>query len=71
MWEEIESLNVLPAITQVATEFKEFLNALQTQQDEQRLFQFLNGLDDSYETHRSHILMQQPLPTVDEAYNVL
>ncbi|XP_057518382.1 uncharacterized protein LOC130799297 [Amaranthus tricolor] len=71
LWEEIESLNVLPAITQVATEFKEFLNALQTQQDEQRLFQFLNGLDDSYETHRSHILMQQPLPTVDEAYNVL
>lgn len=71
LWEELESLNQLPVIINHTEEIKAFLTAYHTQQTEQRLFQFLNGLDESYGTHRSHILLMQPLPSVDEAYNLL
>lgn len=70
-WEELESLNTLPAITKMIDEVRMFLVALNTQQTEQKLFQFLNGLDESYSTHRSHILLMQPLSSVDETYNLL
>lgn len=71
LWEEIESLNALQTITTITDEVRVFLNAFHTQKTEQKLFKFLNGLDDSYSTHRSHILLMQPLLSVDEAYNLL
>lgn len=71
VWEELESLNALPVLTNITNEVQVFLTALSTQQTEQKLFQFLNGLDESYSEHRSHILLVQPLPSVDEAYNLL
>ena len=67
LWEELESLNNLPVIVNMTNEVKVFLAAFYTQQTEQKLFQFLNGLNDSYSTYRSHILLMQPLPSVDEA----
>ena len=71
LWEELESLNALSSITNITSEIRHFLKTLQTHIDEQKLFQFFNGLDDSFSAHRSHFLMQQPLPSVDEAYNML
>lgn len=71
LWEEIEDLKDLPPITQLNIEITEHLNARKRDEEEQRLFQFLNGLDDDYGTQRSHILMMSPLPTVDSACNMI
>ena len=57
--------------TKMTDKVRMFLVALHTQQTEQKLFHVLNGLDESYSTHRSHILLMQPLSSVDETYNLL
>lgn len=44
MWEEQDSLNILPHITEMTLEVNEFVKALNAQKEEQRLFQFLIGL---------------------------
>ena len=64
-WEELEALNSLPPLTSLTTEINEFIKALNMQQEEQKLFQFLNGLDEVYGTQRSQILMMTPLPSVE------
>ena len=46
VWEELDNLNVLPVIGNVTNEVSVFLTPLSKQKEEQRLFQFLNGLDD-------------------------
>ncbi|GMJ10663.1 hypothetical protein HRI_004735500 [Hibiscus trionum] len=38
---------------------------------QQRLFQMLMGLNDSYTMVRSQILLMKPLPTINQAYNML
>ncbi|KAL2905450.1 Retrovirus-related Pol polyprotein from transposon RE1 [Bienertia sinuspersici] len=67
LWQEIDSLTLLPPITKMDEEVQAFANAIQEQKEEQRLFQFLNCLDDDYAAQRSQILMWSPLPTVEEA----
>ena len=67
LWEELETLSNLPPITEMNTEVNEFVKALNQSQEEQKLFQFLNGLDESYATIRSNLLMNTPLPSVDSA----
>ncbi|XP_048502724.1 uncharacterized protein LOC125498539 [Beta vulgaris subsp. vulgaris] len=67
LWEELESLNSLPPITTMTTEINEFVAALNKQQEEQHLFQFLIGLDEEYGAQRSQLLMKSPLPSVEEA----
>lgn len=67
LWEGLESLNGLPPITNVNAEINAFVSALNNQKEEMKFFQFLNGLDDTYTTNRSHLLMMSVLPSVEEA----
>jgi len=69
--EELDSMIDLPQITYSNDEIIAFLRALLQQQDEQKLFQFLNGLDDNYGTHRSQILLMTRLPSVEIVYGML
>ncbi|KAJ8537130.1 hypothetical protein K7X08_035531 [Anisodus acutangulus] len=39
--------------------------------EEQKLFQFLDGLSDSYSTWKSKILVMSPLPSLSRAYSLL
>lgn len=68
LWEEIDSMNVLPSVTTAAEDITVLMKAIETQKAESKLFQFLNGLDDVYTPLRSQLLMQHPLPSVDMAY---
>ncbi|XP_070021939.1 uncharacterized protein LOC142177609 [Nicotiana tabacum] len=41
------------------------------EQEENKLYQFLMGLNDTYVSVRSNLLMMQPLPSLYNAYNIL
>ncbi|KAL2895249.1 Gag polyprotein [Bienertia sinuspersici] len=66
IWEELEVLNTLPAITNMNPEVMGFIGALNKQMEEQKLFQFLHGLSESNTAIRSHVLMMTNLPSVEE-----
>lgn len=53
LWEEIDSMNVLPSVTTAAEDITVLMKAIETQKAESKLFQFLNGLDDVYTPLRS------------------
>ncbi|KAL2927057.1 Oral-facial-digital syndrome 1 protein-like protein [Bienertia sinuspersici] len=57
LWEEIENLNDYPPISHITTEIRAYINAIKQQQEEQHLFQFLNGLDEDYSAQRSQLLL--------------
>ncbi|XP_074297640.1 uncharacterized protein LOC141628387 [Silene latifolia] len=67
LWQNIELMNDWPPISQMTSEIGAWLEAQQKEQNERKLFQFLNGLHSSYITLRSNILMMSPLPSVEEA----
>ena len=46
--EELKDMNELPKILIITDEKTAFLKALTKQREEQKLFQFLNGLNDKY-----------------------
>uniref|UniRef100_A0A803LW85 Retrotransposon Copia-like N-terminal domain-containing protein n=1 Tax=Chenopodium quinoa TaxID=63459 RepID=A0A803LW85_CHEQI len=71
LWEELDSMNVMPIISESSAEMRNQLNTISKYQEESRLFQFLNGLDDYYSAMRTRLLMMTPLPTVDTACSIL
>ncbi|KAK9678055.1 hypothetical protein RND81_11G185200 [Saponaria officinalis] len=71
VWDELDSMNVLPQITKITTEVAEYLTAVDNQEKERKLFQFLNGLDKEYGILRSNILIMDLLPSVDQAVSLM
>nr|GEU57423.1 serine carboxypeptidase S28 family protein [Tanacetum cinerariifolium] len=68
---KLDSMADLPRLTTLTPEINGFLAAINTQKEEQRLFQFLNGLDDHFNAQRSQLLSMTPLPTVESACALL
>ncbi|XP_074348816.1 uncharacterized protein LOC141687437 [Apium graveolens] len=71
LWEKIESMHILPTISNVTEEMTKFLKAIESMREESKLFQFLNRLDDCYAPQRSQILMFSALPSVERACSVI
>lgn len=46
-------------------------NVAVKREENQKLMQFLNGLNDGYESVRSQVLFLDPLPSVDRAYSMI
>ncbi|XP_071686434.1 uncharacterized protein [Rutidosis leptorrhynchoides] len=71
IWEELDSMNQLPRVTNVTPEINAFLAAYNQQKEELHLFQFPNGLDEHYSSIRSQLLLMTPLHTVKSACSML
>lgn len=71
IWEELEAMNTMPVLTTITPEISVFIKALETQKQESRIFQFLNGLDEDYSPQRSQILMMPELPRVEMACYII
>jgi len=71
LWSELEDMNELPKISVITEEIAVFLHALTKQKEGQRLFQFLNGLDDKYGAQRIQIFLMSPLPTVESVCSLV
>jgi len=71
IWEELDNMVDLPKVSVANEEIANFLRAFGKMQEEQKLFQFLNGLDDVYKAQRSQILIMNPLPSVEVACSIL
>ncbi|XP_076956877.1 uncharacterized protein LOC143632189 [Bidens hawaiensis] len=63
--DELNAVNYIPSCTCGAA------HAFAKREEDQRLIQFLVGLNPNYDMIRSNILMMQPLPSIDRAYGIL
>ncbi|XP_073310027.1 uncharacterized protein [Primulina huaijiensis] len=65
LWDELASLVTSPSCEcPTSRSYVEY-------EQQQRLIQFLMGLNDSYGTIRSQILLMNPLPSVSQAYSLI
>ncbi|KAK9749069.1 hypothetical protein RND81_02G100300 [Saponaria officinalis] len=71
IWDELGHMNTLPTISKVTTEMAEYLKTVESQAEERKLFQFLNGLDKEYGVLRSNILMMDPLLSVEHTVSIM
>ncbi|EOY04499.1 Uncharacterized protein TCM_019740 [Theobroma cacao] len=70
IWEELKNYRPLPycecgKCTQSC--FQKYIELW----EKDRVFRFLNGLNESFSALRSHIIMIKPFPSLDEAYNLV
>ena len=70
LWEEYKNYIELPVCTCGHCECNAALLWEQLQQCG-RVTKFLMGLNDTYEKTRRHILMLKPIPTIEEAFNIV
>lgn len=64
-WDELVAVSLLPSCTCGAGPL------LLKHEEDQRLFQFLMGLNPSYDVVRGNILMMKPIPSINQAYALL
>ncbi|VFQ68470.1 unnamed protein product [Cuscuta campestris] len=64
-WDELNAILCLPDCTCGAAQ------ALIKHDQDQKLIQFLMGLNSTYNTIRGNLLIMRPLPTLEQAYNLL
>nr|XP_033508524.1 uncharacterized protein LOC104120500 [Nicotiana tomentosiformis] len=69
LWDELDALNVIICCSCVCV--CEGKTKLTKSLEDQRLIQFLMGLNDIYAQARGNILMMNPLPSIDVAYSLL
>ncbi|XP_019238463.1 PREDICTED: uncharacterized protein LOC109218541 [Nicotiana attenuata] len=69
LWDELDALNVVICCSCVCT--CEGKVKLTKSLEDQRLIQFLMGLNDIYAQARGNILMMNPLPSIDVAYSLI
>ncbi|KAL2942430.1 Pyridoxal 5'-phosphate synthase subunit PdxT [Bienertia sinuspersici] len=71
LWEEMEDLTDYPPISEMTNEVIAYVRFRQKQEEEHKLLQFLNDLDEINGVVRSQILVRAELPSVHEACNVI
>lgn len=58
-------MNMLSSVANPQADVIKLLATINTQKEESKLFQFLNGLNEVFNTKRSNLLMLNPLPTIE------
>ncbi|XP_076903193.1 uncharacterized protein LOC143558190 [Bidens hawaiensis] len=65
MWKQLDQILQLPTCTcNASKKFNDFNHMI-------KLMQFLMGLDSSYQSVRSHLLLREELPTIKEAFAII
>ncbi|XP_076923686.1 uncharacterized protein LOC143585895 [Bidens hawaiensis] len=64
-WDELNAINTISSCTYGAA------HSFAKRDEDQRLIQFLVGLNPNYDMIRSNILMMQPQPSMNRAYGIL
>ena len=70
LWEEHKNYVELPICTCGRCEC-DAANLWEKLQQRSRVTKFLMGLNETYEQSRRHILMLKPMPTIEEAFNIV
>ena len=70
VWDEFNAVGATPRCTCNKCEC-EVNDRLHKHDQEQKLIQFLMGLNESYTAVRGNILMMTPLPTLGQTYSLL
>ena len=70
LWEEYKNYIELPVCTYGRCECNAAL-LWEQMQKRGRVTKFLMGLNETYEQMRRHILMLKPIPTIEEAFNIV